>query len=235
MDEEENLTEQAPVETKKKKMYFDEEKVKDLIVNKYQPFLVYEERDGKRVCIDRSKADKEVEREIMENLQLIAMAIVNKYRYWRFEPVEDLLEEAAKAMWYYLPNFVPGKGSVFDLFSIISKRHLLNFTLKNYKHRITTDLEASYDVSAPVDTNYNLMFDNIERIFTELINRHYVGEKRKRYLELSSILIEYIVKNRRIIGKNDLFNAFKEYGYKTVEYKNFIEDISKYKREFFER
>jgi hypothetical protein len=219
----------------RKGMYFDEELVKGLIVEQYQPFLDYEINEkGKRVCVNRERASKEVEKEIMANLYLIANAIINKYRYWRFEPLEDLQAEALKAMWYYLPNFVPGKGSAFDLFSIICKRHLLNFTLKNYKHRIAGDIDVCYDVSTPDETNYPLLFDTLEKTFLKIINRHYIGKKRKKYIELTSILMEYIVKNGKIVGKNDLLSAFKEYGYKSAEYKKFIEELMMYKEEFFD-
>jgi len=219
----------------KKGMYFDEELVKELIVDKYQPYLDYEINEkGKKVCINRDRAPKDVEKEIMANLYLIANAIINKYRYWRFEPLEDLQAEALKAMWYYLPNFTPGKGSAFDLFSIICKRHLLNFTLKNYKHRIAGDIEVCYDVSSQPITNYSLLFDTLEKTFLKIINRHYIGKKRKHYVELTSILIEYIVKNGKIVGKNDLLSVFKEYGYKSAEYKKFIEEMMTYKEEFYD-
>ena len=67
---------------KKKNMYFDEELVKDLIINKYQPYLEYGINEkGKRVCINRENAPKDVEKEIMGNLFLIAKAIINKYRF----------------------------------------------------------------------------------------------------------------------------------------------------------
>ena len=46
--------------------------------------------------------------------------------------------------------------------------------------------------------------------------------------------MEYIVKNGKIVGKNDLLSAFKEYGYKSAEYKKFIEEIMKYKEEFYD-
>lgn len=233
--EEETPSALDELKSSKKGMYFDEELVKGLIANDYQPYLDYEINEkGKKVCISRERASKEVEKEIMANLYLIANAIINKYRYWRFEPLEDLQAEALKAMWYYLPNFTPGKGSVFDLFSIICKRHLLNYTLKNYKHRITGDIEVCYDISSPQDTNYNILIDNLEKKFLETINRHYIGKKRNKYIELTSILIEYIIKNRKIIGRNDLLSAFKEYGYKSNEYRAFIDDISKYKDEFYQ-
>lgn len=218
----------------KRNMYFDEEYVKDLIVNKYQPFLDYGiDEKGKKVCVSRERVSKEVEKEIMGNLLLIANAIINKYRYWQFEPIEDLQSEALQAMWKYLPKFTPGKGSAFDLFSIISKRHLLGYTLKNYKHRITGDIDICFDVSTPDVVNYNLFFEDLERVFLNIINRHYLRDQRKKYIELTSILMEYLDKNKKVVGKNDLLSAFKEYGYKSTEYKKFIEEMSKYKEEFY--
>lgn len=219
----------------KKNMYFDEEKVKDLLVNKYQPYLEYGINEkGKRVCISREKAPKDIEKEIMGNLFLIANAIINKYHYWRFESLDDLQAEALKAMWMYLPNFVPGKGSAFDLFSIICKKCLLNFTLKGYRHRLPTDIDVCFDVAAPNHINYNIFFDNLEKTFLSIINKNYIGKKRKKYIELTSILMEYLVKNEKIVGKNDLLSAFKEYSYKSTDYKKFIEEISQFKDEFYQ-
>ena len=219
----------------KKNMYFDEELVKDLIVNQYQPYLEYGFNEkGKKICIDREHAPKEVEKEIMANLLLIANAIIFKYRFWRFDEIDELRAEALQAMWKYLPNFVPNKGSAFDLFSIICKRHLLNFTLKNYKHRITTDVDVCYDVSAKEEVNYDIFLSDLENLFLNIINRHYLREQRKRYIELTSILMEYLVKNKKVVGRNDMMSAFKEYGYKSTEYKKFIEEISKYKNEFYQ-
>lgn len=234
-EEEKTYTIMDDLKVKNKKMYFDEELVKDLIINQYQPFLDYEINEkGKKVCISRERVSKSIEKEIMANLLLIANAIINKYKYWRFEPLEDLRAESLKAMWQYLPNFVPGKGSAFDLFSIICKRHLLNYTLKNYKHRLTSDVEVCYDISSQDPINYNLFFEDIEKTFLKIINEHYEGEKKKEYIELTAILMEYLDKNKKICGKNDLLSVFKEYGYKSTAYKKFIEEMSQYKDEFYE-
>lgn len=240
-DVEENVPEEKSenilakeLKTKKKNMYFDEELVSGLIIE-YQKHLEYGLNEkGKRVCTSRKNAPKDVEKEIMANLFLIANAIINKYKFWMFEPVEDLQMEALKAMFAYLPNFTPGKGTAFNLFSIICKDDLRNYTLKNYKHRITEDIEVHYDVSTPEEINYNLLFDSLESQFLEIINRDFEGEKRKKYIELTSILMEYLDKNKKIVGKNDLMAAFKEYGYKTTDYKKFIEDMSAYKDTFYQ-
>lgn len=220
--------------TNKKKMYFDEERVKHLIVDEYQPYLEYGiNAKGKRVCINRDKASKEVEKEIMGNLLLIANAIINKYKYWRFEPTEDLQAEAMQAMWCYLPNYVPGKGTAFNLFSIICKKCLLNYTTKNYRNRDTSDIDVCYDLSSREEVNYDLLFDSIEKTFLEVINKHYVKDKRKNYIELTEILMKYLDENKAIVGKNDLLSTFKEYGHKRTEYKKFIEEMSQYKDEFY--
>ena len=39
-------------------------------------------------------------------------------------------------------------------------------------------------------------------------------------------------KNKKIVGKNDLVSAFREYGYKSSDYKKFIEEMSKYREAF---
>lgn len=222
------------LKTKKKNMYFDEELVSGLLLE-YQSYLEYGINEkGKRVCLSREKAPKDIEKEIMANLLLIANAIINKYKFWRFENIEDLRMEAMKAMFAYLPNFVPGKGTTFNLFSIICKDDLRNYTLKNYKHRITEDIDCHFDISSPKELNYNLLFDTIESKFLEIIDHHYLRDKRKKYIELTSILMEYLDKNKKVVGKNDLASAFKEYGYKTTEYKKFIEEMSKYKDDIYQ-
>lgn len=218
---------------KKKNMYFDEELVKHLLVDVYQPTLVYGINEkGKRVCISRENADREAEKEIMSNLLLIANAIINKYSYWRFAEVDDLQAECLKAMYSYLPNFKVSKGTAFNLFSIICKRHLLNYTLKQKNHRLTADIDICQDVEVKEQTSYDLFFEDIERTFLEIIDRHYIKEKRKKYIELTSILMEYLDKNKKIVGKNDLISAFREYGYKSSDYKKFIEEMSKYRETF---
>lgn len=216
----------------KGKMYFDEEYVKGLIINEYQPYLVYEINEkGKRVCVDRSAVSRKVEKEIMSNLFLIANAIINKYRFWRFDTVEELQAEALRAMWVYLPNFIPGKGTVFNLFSLICKKDLLNFTLKGYKDRITADIDTCYDISYNKEFDYNSFFDNLEGSLFDIINKNFLRDKRKKYIELASILLNYIKENQKIVGKNDLLSEFKSFGYKSTEYKKFIEEISVFRDE----
>ena len=210
----------------KKNNYFDEERITHLIVDVYQPSLVYDE-NGKII-----KRNLEAEKEILAALLLIVRAIINKYMYWRFDSVEDLEAEGLSACWKYLPKYTPGKGTAFNLFYIICKIDLLNYTIKMKKHRLTADIDICPDVQERQETNYNLFFEDLEATFIKVIKENYEGETQKKYIELTSILMEYLDKNKNIVGKNDLFSAFRAYGYKTTDYKNFIEEMSKYKDEF---
>ena len=74
----------------------------------------------------------------------------------------------------------------------------------------------------------------MESNFLKIINEHYVKDKRKKYIELTSILMEYLDKNRTIVGKNDLISAFREYGYKSSDYKEFISDMKQYEKSFYD-
>ena len=212
----------------KKKMYFDNERITHLIVDVYQPSLKYDENG---TLIER---DSVAEKEIMISLFGIANAIINKYSYWRFDRVDDLQAECLAAMWKYLPRYVPGKGTAFNLFSILCKRHLLNFTLKNKKHRLTADIDICPEVSNKSNEDYDIFYSDIEKTFLNIIDRHFIKQKRKKYIELTAILMDYIHKNRKIVGKNDLLFAFREYGYKSSDYKKFIDDMKKYEKHFFE-
>src|SRR5574344_173807 len=213
---------------KKKNMYFDDAHITDLICNKYQPSLKYDE-NGKIIS-----CDKDAEQEILANLLLIANAIINKYSYWRFADGEDMQSECLKECWKYLPKFTPGKGTAFNLFSILCKRHLLNYTLRLAKHRNTADIDIHPEKEAEQEENYGMFFESVETNFLDVINKHYVKDKRKKYIELTSILMEYLDKNRTVVGKNDLISTFREYGYKSTDYKEFISEMKKYEPSFYE-
>ena len=167
----------------KKNNYFDEERITHLIVDVYQPSLVYDE-NGKII-----KRDLEAEKEILAALLLIVRAIINKYMYWRFDSVEDLEAEGLSACWKYLPKYTPGKGTAFNLFSIICKIDLLNYTIKMKKHRLTADIDICPDVQERQETNYNLFFEDLEATFIKVIKENYKGETQKKYIELTSILM----------------------------------------------
>lgn len=233
----EELEEEEPIETKnllnelkprkkEKNMYFDNQYVTDLII-KYQNSLVFE--NDKIV-----KADKSLENEIVANLMLIVNAIINKYSLWRFDDNENLQAEAIAECWKYIPNFDTSKGTCFNLFSLICKYHLIGYTLKEHKNRQSADIDIHPELESKEGFNYSLFLESLEQFFIEKINTYFESKKEK-YLELTAILMEYLDKNGgQVQGKNDLFTAFRNYGYKLSDYKGFIKDMEQFKEELFE-
>lgn len=231
MEEEEefnstNFLNTLKVQKKEKNMYFDNEYVTDLIT-KYQKSLVI--KDGKII-----KADRKLETEIVANLMLIVNAIINKYSLWRFDELENLQAEAITECWKYIPNFDTSKGTCFNLFSLICKYHLIGYTLKEHKNRQNADVDIHPELESREEFNFTFFLESLEQFFIEKINTHF-KDKKEKYLELTAILMEYLDKNGgQVLGKNDLFSAFRSYGYKLSDYKNFIKDMEQFKNEFYE-
>ena len=211
---------------KESKNYFDNERVTELIL-KYQKSLVF---DGDRII----KSDKTIEEEIIKNLMLIVNAIINKYSLWRFDETENLQAEAIAECWKYIPNFDVSKGTCFNLFSLICKYHLIGYTVKEHKNRQAADIDIHPEVESQEEFDYSFFLESLEQFFIEKIKTHF-KDKEEKYLELTAILMEYLDKNGgQVLGKNDLFSAFRGYGYKLSDYKNFIKDMEQFKEELYD-
>jgi hypothetical protein len=212
------------------KNYFNEEYVKDLILE-YQKTLI--------INGDKIIGDKKLEYKIMAELEKLALAIINKYAQWRFCPMEDLMQECLKVAFQNISKFnaeyivdekTKRKTSVFNFFSLIFKMHLYSFTLKGKKHRDNADVDVFYDVvEERTEVNYNIFFDDLEKTLFRVIDENYLRDKRKKYRELASILVEYLDKTKSFVGKNDMLAWFRGYGYKSSDVKNFTNEMQKYK------
>jgi hypothetical protein len=130
---------------------------------------------------------------------------------------------------YIVDENTKRKTSVFNFFSLIFKMHLYSFTLKGKKYRDNTDIDLFYDVvEERKDFNYDIFFMDLERTLFKIINENYLREKRKKYIELASILMDYLVKTKVFVGKNDLLGWVRGYGYKTNDFKDFTNEMAKY-------
>ena len=215
---------------KKSNMYFDEEYFQDLVFNKYLPSVIKDE-NGNII-----KRDEKVEKEILANILLVVNAIINKYGIWRFGPRDILQNEGVSECWRSIDKFDPVKGkSFFHYFSLIAKFHLINLTKKDKDFREAADVDICPDLSSEESTDNNFFYEDLENTLFDIIDENFKKkEKHDKYTNLASILMEYIRQNGMIVGKNDLYSAFREYGYKTNDFKKFIVDISQYKDRLFD-
>ena len=213
-----------------KGFYFDEEYFADLVLNHYLP-SVKKDENGKIIS-----SDKCLEKEVLANMLLIVNAVINKYGIWRFESFEILQSEGLAECWRSLPTFDPSrKKKFFHFLSLVTKYHLINLTKKDKEMREAADIAIQPDLEGHYSVGNEFFFEDMERELFNIIDEHFPEEnKHDKYIDLASILMEYLRENKMVVGKNDLFSIFREYGYKTSDYKKFIMDLEPYKQKLYE-
>ena len=213
-----------------KGMYFDEDYFADLVLNNYLPSI---KRDADGNIISRNAV---FEKEVLANMLLIVNAVINKYGIWRFERFEVLQSEGLAECWRSLPTFDPSrKKKFFHFLSLVAKYHLINLTKKDKDMRETADIEIQPDLESQKYVKDDFFFEDMEVTLFNIIDDHFnTPDKHDKYIDLASILMEYVRENKMIIGRNDLFATFREYGYKTSDYKKFIADIEPYKQQLYD-
>lgn len=215
----------VPSKWQKGKNYYNEKEVQKMIFEWQASAYII---DG--VVMQR---DVNVEAKIIKEIDKIALAIINQYRYHIFEPIEDLKQEGVKECWRNLQKFHPDKGTSFNYFSLICKRHLLNYTTRRSKHRNLNDVDDSSDLESRSEINYDLFFDDLETTLLRLINENFLRAKRKKYLAIESVMLDYLRKTKKYVSKTDLYSWFRGYGMKTSEVREFITEMSSFKEDIF--
>lgn len=210
--------------------YFDEDYFADLVLNHYLPSIKKNE-EGKIIA-----RNIVYEKEVLANMLLIVNAVINKYGIWRFERFEILQLEGLAECWRSLPTFDPSrKKKFFHFLSLVTKYHLINLTKKDKEMRETADIAIQPDLEGQYSVGNEFFFEDMERELFNIIDEKFPQEdKHDKYIDLASILMEYLRENKMIVGKNDLLSIFREYGYKTSDYKKFIADIEPYKQRLYE-
>ena len=230
VNSEETILELKSEHVMPKGFYFDEDYFADLVLNHYLPSIKKDE-NGNIIG-----SDKTLEKEVLANMLLIVNAVINKYGIWRFEKFEILQSEGLAECWRSLPTFDPSrKKKFFHFLSLVTKYHLINLTKKDKEMRETADIAIQPDLEGRYNVGNEFFFEDMERELFNIIDEEFPQEdKHDKYIDLASILMEYLRENKMIVGKNDLLSIFREYGYKTSDYKKFIADIEPYKQRLYE-
>lgn len=202
----------------KKKYYYDEEKAQDYL-NTYQKETIF--RDG--VAVYRNV---KVETLLSKEVQKVVVAIIFTYGYQRFEPFEDLVQHGMMSCSSNFLKYTKEKGSSYDFFSLIAKISLLNYTIRRRKHRNGAEFEKVKN-SLFVGQEYD--FDNFIQEFEcnmmNVIDCNFLGNKRKKYINIASLIVEYLRKTRAFVSKSDLYRWCRAYGTKQNVVREFINDV----------
>jgi len=221
---------ELPVKTdeslKVARKYFDETLFRQTLED-YKKSLIF--RDGKVA----SKNEK-LEYSLVKQVEKIVNAIIIVYRYYIFEDYEDLKQHALNACFSNFLKFDPTKGTAFNYYSIISKISLLNYTDRKQKHRNHKNIDDQIDLEAREILNYDLFFDELENTLFGVIDEEFIGTKRKNYVRICSVILDYLRKTKKFVGKSDLYAWGRSLGIKNQSIRSFVSDMAKFGSEVFE-
>lgn len=206
--------------------YFDEEEFVEMI-HEYQKTTIV--RD-KAILVKNAVLEKK----LVDRVMKIVRAIIMFYRYYIFEDYDDLVQHAMLACYNNFLKFNQKKGTAFNYFSIIAKISLLNYTDRRKKHRNHKNIEEQIFLESMKETNYDLIIDNMEDSLFQIVDENYVGKTRKKYITITSLIIDYLRKTKKFISKSDLYSWCRSYGIKNTEIRGFINEVKKYNKEIFE-
>ena len=213
-------------DVKKAKNYFNEDEFIKLL-KQYQNSIVFNKK-GEII-----KKDEKIELELVKRVDAIIKAIIMIYRYYIFEDYEDLKQHALHACFKNFIKYDPSKGTAFNYFSIIAKKSLLNYTTRRKKHRELHNIDDYVHLSNENRDSLSVFLDNFEGLLLNIINENYTGKKRKDFIKIATVLVNYFRHTNVFVSKTDMYSWTRSYGIKNAEVRNFINEMQKYNSKIF--
>jgi len=210
--------------------YFNEEKVSKWILE-YQKTAVREiDSEGIEIVVWK---DPIIEERIMIEVVKIVKAIIQVYRYYIFEDYDDCLQHGSMSCFQNFMKWTPSKGTCFNFFSIISKRSLLNYTDRRKKHRNHNDIAEQVDLYDEKTMNFDFYLEEVRDTLLDIIDHSFVGKKRKNFIEISLILIDYLYKTKKFVSKTDFYSWARSYGKRSIDIREFMKAMREHGTELF--
>lgn len=214
-----------------RKNYYDEKYVDDMLME-YQG-IVETEQDakGRKIVINKTPRVEFLETEITKEVLKVVKAIIFLYRYDRYFIEYDELE--ALGIMACFQNYLkwdPTYGSSFNFFSLIVKKCLYGITTRNSKKReknvYLEDLgDAVHSSRVP---NIEDFVYSLEDVLRDLIDCTFLGKKRKKYLFITKVICDYIMKTKAYISKTDMYKFCGNYSLRASDIRLYINDMKKY-------
>lgn len=139
---------------------------------------------------------------------LIINGVIHAYKFWVYAEMDDLKQEARMALIISInkQQWDAEKGNIFNFFTTVVSRNLINYTRKRYKkEEKDIDIDLLYN---NISMKYTQDFDKtfiMNDIFSEL--RKFFKGKHK-FIELTKLLEHYYYDN---LGKKFVKKHFIEF------------------------
>lgn len=171
---------------------------------------------------------RQLREEILAAVKNIVNGIIFTHRFTAFEPYDDLAQEAMVACIVALERFDPEKGTAFNYFSLVAKKALTYYTLKNRKNRNNKPIE---DFEFYLHHQESLTDLDIE-ILIEQLKVYFVDSKFKKIRGLNDQLKKYLTQKRKF-NKRDWFRYAKSMGYSQNLIRKYLKIINENKEELY--
>lgn len=173
------------------------------------------EREWIRVEADKSLTPKiiRLREKIIKRLIPVIRGEINTIGFYKFAPIDDIMQEAVIACQNSLPLFNPEKipeekrsRAVFNYFSIATKKKLRGYTLKYTK---VGNIEIHAGNFTAYNPNQEIYTEDITKEFFEYFEKLFEG--KDRFLELLDKLKKYCLEiNKSMEFKKKDFKEFAE-------------------------
>jgi len=210
--------------------YFDEEKFLEMLFEFQRTAVTKVNSEGKTITIIKNEY---LEGKITEEVSKIVKAIIQVYRYYVFEPYEDCFQHGMEACFKNYLKFNPEKGTAFNYFSWIAKTSILNYTDRKKRHRNHADIEELTTHYYEDAQNFDFFLENLEDVLFRVIDENFLGKKRKKYLKIATVILEYIETTRKLVSKTDMYKSAKSWGISSSEIRSYIADMSPFIEEIY--
>ena len=196
------------------KNYYNEKYVDEMLLE-YQSIIETElDAKGKKIVINKTPRVEFLENEITKEILKIVKAIIFLYRYDKYCIEYDELEALGiKACFENYLKWDPKYGSSFNFYSLIVKKCLYGITTRNSNKRkkqvYLEDLgDAVHSAKVP---NIEEFVYNLRDALKDIIDSNFLGKKRKKYLTISEVVCDYIIKTKAYISKTDMYKFCGNY------------------------
>lgn len=206
--------------------YYDEKYVSGMLLEYQRTIKIQDDR--------LIYKDKKLEHDITIEVLKIVSAIIYTYNYQYFEPYLDLIQHGVLNCLKNYHKFAPSKGTSYNLFSKIAKVSLMNYTTRKKKHRNHQNIDDQLELHAHIPADYDLLMNNLEDTLFDILDHNYLGDARKKYIKVASLLLRYFRSTKKFISKSDLYAFCRSYGVRQNVVREFIHQMQSYSVQIFE-
>lgn len=162
---------------------------------------------------------------------IMGMIYSPKYNFWKFAEIDDLLQEGRMAVLssIHKQQWIEERGTIFNFYSSVISKNLINFTKKNNKKWNNLDLDIN-DVYNDLGIQYHQDYHKAFLIEEAFIFLKHCFSGKQKFENLTDLLYHYytITEGKKFI-KKDFISFAKAYNFSPASVNNYFSYLKRLK------